>query len=513
MKKARVFMVWLCMFLVLFVGCTGNQKTKSVSENKTVKEEVKEDVKKDVKEEVKEDVTITYLRPGTEVENNGELLQAINDKLKADGMNLKLEIMYIPSDVFQDKLNMMLSTGDEFDLLCIMEDQKPFTSFVANEGIISITKYVEKSENLNRVIPSYMWESATINGEIYTIPANWCETADQNCCITFRRDKMKEFGLEDPQTKEDLLNMCKVFAENWKGENKPVVIPMYKEPFNYLFRTLDTYPFTVQKDLFFIDQQGNVKNWMETEEFKQCAEFFRELYEKGYVPEDVLSSGWSSWKTMLTGDFIWVDQCQLWDTEAIWEERIPGVELDTVYLNPKAPIFRMASFRNDTAVSSTSKYPEEAVKFMDWLYSSQENYDLMVYGIEGVTWKNEGGNQYTKIDPAFEFNPDWMIGNLNYIRYQKGTYEKFIDIMGKEKPEAQNAIGLNFVFDPSAVADEYVTCQAEVVQSVYPIKLGLVSYEEGYKAALERMKAAGIDKVIEEYQKQMNEYLKQKGNN
>ena len=50
----------------------------------------------------------------------------------------------------------------------------------------------------------------------------------------------------------------------------------------------------------------------------------------------------------------------------------------------------------------------------------------MVYGIEGVTWKNEGGNQYTKIDPAFEFNPDWMIGNLNYIRYQKGTYEKVI---------------------------------------------------------------------------------------
>ena len=94
MKKARVFMVWLCMFLVLFVGCTGNQNTKSVSENKTEKEEVKEEVKQDVKE----DVTITYLRPGTEVENNGELLQAINDKLKADGMNLKLEIMYIPSE-------------------------------------------------------------------------------------------------------------------------------------------------------------------------------------------------------------------------------------------------------------------------------------------------------------------------------------------------------------------------------------------------------------------------------
>ena len=101
----------------------------------------------------------------------------------------------------------------------------------------------------------------------------------------------------------------------------------------------------------FIAQEGNVKNWLETDEFRQCAEFFRTLYEGGYIPEDVLSSGWSSWNTMLTGDFIWVDQCQLWDTVDVWQERIPGVELDTIYLNEDAPQFRSSSFRNDTAVS------------------------------------------------------------------------------------------------------------------------------------------------------------------
>lgn len=454
-----------------------------------------------------EKTVVTYLRPGTEVEHNAELVQAINDKLDADGTGLQLEIMYIPSDVFQDKVSMMLSTGEAFDLLCVMEDQKPFTSFIASEGIIPITEYVEQSENLKRVIPDYMWESATVNGEIYTIPANWCEQADQNNCITIRREKLEEFGLEDPQTMDDLLNMCRVFTENWDGANKPVVIPMYKEPFTYLFRTLDTYPFTVQKDLIFIDQEGNVKNWLETDEFRQCADFFHTLYQEGYVPEDVLSAGWSSWNTMLTGDFIWVDQCQLWDTEAVWQERIPGVELDTIYLNQDAPQFRSSSFRNDTAVSSTSENPEAAVKFMDWMYASQENYDLMVYGVEGLTWNDVGDGLYTKVDPSFEFNADWMIGNLEYVRYQEGTYDKFIQIMGEEKPDAINSVALNFVFDPSNVADEYAACQAEVEQSIYPIKLGLVSYEEGYENALARMKAAGIDKVVEEYQKQLDAYL------
>ena len=92
-------------------------------------------------------------------------MQAINDKLDADGTGLQLEIKYISSDVFQDKVNMMLSSGEEFDLLCIMEDQTPFTSYIASEGITPITQYVEQSENLKRVIPEYMWESATVNAK------------------------------------------------------------------------------------------------------------------------------------------------------------------------------------------------------------------------------------------------------------------------------------------------------------------------------------------------------------
>ena len=42
---------------------------------------------------------------------------------------------------------------------------------------------------------------------------------------------------------------------------------------------------------------------------------------------------------------------------------------------------------------------------------------------------------------------------------------------------------------------------------MYPIKFGFVDYEEAYDAAIAKLKAAGLDKVIEEYQKQLNEYL------
>lgn len=40
-----------------------------------------------------------------------------------------------------------------------------------------------------------------------------------------------------------------------------------------------------------------------------------------------------------------------------------------------------------------------------------------------------------------------------------------------------------------------------------PIALGLVDYEENFPIALKRLKAAGIDKVVKEYKRQLNDWL------
>lgn len=85
----------------------------------------------------------------------------------------------------------------------------------------------------------------------------------------------------------------------------------------------------------------------------------------------------------------------MWGTEEYFQSLIPGCELDSIYLNPDATSFRPSAFRNSTGVSATSEHPAEAVQFMNWLYSEQDNYDAVVYGIEGVDWKDEGDRHYT----------------------------------------------------------------------------------------------------------------------
>ena len=457
--------------------------------------------------ETAEPVTITYVRPGNRPDNYDALIANVNDKLAEDGMNMKLEITYIASDVFQDKRAMAIPAGEEFDLICLMEDQKSFTSYVAMGALAPINDYLTGMDALNTAIPQSIWNSATIDGKIYTIPAFWTDLADQACCITLDRANLKKYGVDVPQTREDLLKMCEAYASNWEGNDTPYVIPMYKEPFTWLFRTLETYPFTVLDDLIFVDQEGNVKSWIETEEFKTCADFFATLYENGYVSPDILSTSWSSWNQLCSGNFIWCDGCQMWGSEEYFQGLIPGCELDSVYLAPEATTFRPAAFRNSTGVSATSTHPADAVRFMNWLYSEQDNYDAVVYGIEGESWKDEGDRHFTKLGNGEAFNDDWMIGNLSLLRTEVGTYPTFIDIMYTEKADAVDSIVMNFTFDPSEVATEYANCQALVTTEIYPIKLGIISFADGGQAAIDQLKAAGIDKVIEAYQTQLNAYL------
>lgn len=64
-----------------------------------------------------------------------------------------------------------------------------------------------------------------------------------------------------------------------------------------------------------------------------------------------------------------------------------------------------------------------------------------------------------------------------------------------------------FIFDSSNVQSELTNLQTEIISSIYPIKVGMVSYEDNIDAAIEKLKAAGLDKYMEEYRTQFKAYL------
>ena len=57
------------------------------------------------------------------------------------------------------------------------------------------------------------------------------------------------------------------------------------------------------------------------------------------------------------------------------------------------------------------------------------------------------------------------------------------------------------------VSTEYAQMQAVEQEYFNPMTSGIVSYEEGYEEAVKKLKEAGIDRFVEEYQRQFSEFI------
>jgi putative aldouronate transport system substrate-binding protein len=66
---------------------------------------------------------------------------------------------------------------------------------------------------------------------------------------------------------------------------------------------------------------------------------------------------------------------------------------------------------------------------------------------------------------------------------------------------------LGFRFDTTPVAAEYQNMMALRSEAIYLIKFGFVPYDEGYEAAIKKLKDASLDKVVQEYEKQFQAFL------
>ena len=105
--------------------------------------------------------------------------------------------------------------------------------------------------------------------------------------------------------------------------------------------------------------------------------------------------------------------------------------------------------------------------------------------------------------PLFQ-TPHWMFGKRELVRFLTTDHPKFIE--NTTSNFAPNEIyrlpNVGFNFNTEPVSSEYANCLAERSSAIWPLKLGVVEYGDYYAQARQKMKEAGLDKVVAEYAKQ-----------
>lgn len=268
-----------------------------------------------------------------------------------------------------------------------------------------------------------------------------------------------------------------------------------------------------------LDENGKLTiiNQFKEEDFRAAVLRATSWYDQGYIPRN------ASQVTMGVDNVdIW--PYTTWKPSEISAYASGGV---TKYMSVERfgePVYKQSYIMGTMwSVSKTSKNAARAVKFLNLLHTNSEVHNLLKFGVEGTHYellqpKGDTPGIVRSFTNSNYNNSDsrWILGNemLGYI-----TEEQSPTIWQETKAINEGALVpefIGFVFDRRPVINEIQACNAVFGEYTNRFKHGKDyreysgQYQTLYDEFIAKMDKAGAQKIIDEKQKQLDEWLASK---
>lgn len=454
-------------------------------------------------------VTLKFVFPLDAPKAQDEVTKALEKKLAEDGLNYKLQFTFVPFDQYWNKLSLIAASGEDQDItwthvVYIPNQVAKKTLAPLNSAIASYGKDIVANT------PKSAFKEVTVDGNIYGIP-RVMPMAEYGSFVQIRGDLRKKYKI--PEIK-DVAGMDKYLAAVAKNEKG--MIPYFNDPGRFLIREYGGDVAYYGGDYFdspiYIDPADKslkVRNTYDSTFFKKIFAKMREWQSKGYIPLDKnqvpdAEAALNSGKLAATQSFV-LKQTERIDT---FKASMPNAELENVYLHPEKPKYKLSSDDNVLAVFSSSKHVNEAIKFINWMRSSQENYDLFTYGIKGVNYKLIGNSiSYDGIAPEHDYQPvSWSWNDIKYYRFSKNISPQYAIALRNWDKTAVISPTLGFVPNFEPVKTEIAQINAVIGEYKPMLYNSKIDWDSTMTVFKKKLKDAGIDNVINEVQKQFNAF-------
>lgn len=474
-KKLSLFLILLVSAALFLVACGGNNSKQNVDEDGAY--------------------VIKWYTIGTPQKDTDKVFEEVN-KYTKEKINAVIDFTQIDWGDYNQKLQVMISSGEQFDLAYV--DGGNYYSYAQKGAFKELDDLLEThGKELKEILNPDLVEGIRVNGKIYGIPANK-EVARQTV-YTFNKRLVEkyDFDIESVKTLEDLEPMLQVIKEN-----EPNITPIatWKALLPFDFIITEDLPFAFRLD----GDTETVINPFEQEETMEIYKTMHKYYKAGYIEPDAATSK-NTWPMDLENWFVRTGGYQPY-ADLLWT-RSAGYEV--VSVPAEQPIITNISVSGSIqAISATSQNPEKVMEFLNLLNTDPYLRNLVDKGIEGVHYeKNEDGTIRDLPARIERYNmPSYSLGN-HFILYlyeddPQDKWEKFQEF----NESAIVAPGLGFHFNSDPVRSE-IAAISNVSNEFYPaLATGSVDPEVYLPRFNEKLKDAGLEKVMAEIQKQFDEW-------
>lgn len=455
------------------------------------------------KEGVKEEdvVTLTWYVP-LSPQDDLELVMEEAAKITVPLIGAKIDLKCIEASSFSERMNMNMAAGSKFDMT-FTGYVNPYLSAVNKGGLMDITELIEKeTTELKKSLPDYAWEAAEVDGKIYAVP-NFQIYAPPTSLLMIK-DVVEEYGLDYKNVKK--MSDLEPFLEKVK-ENEPNLYP-YKPHYGTSAWLNDKYE-TIQSGVAIRTDGSSPEVFFlyETPEYIEVLQTLHEWYKKGYIRSDLLSVGDES-ADIKFGKYV-VSQSG-WAPGAEVSAKINNGNKDMIIQPIMKPyLTKEKALATMIGIGRGSQHPEKAIKMIELLNTNKELYNLISYGIEGKHYTKDADGKISIIpDSGYVTNAAWMFGNQFNSYVQVGQDDDVWEQTKKVNDDSIKSPLLGFVLDTAPIKNEI--SQVSAVSGEYSEKSFIVDGLGRREEMMKKLDQAGRQKILQEIQKQVNEYWKTK---
>ena len=505
------------MALLLALGisaCGNNEKVEEEKKTETTEpantEETKEEGKEEKKEEGKKEAskdgvpTITYLNIGTPQAGTEETVAKINEYLDEKDAGYHLNLVFYDWGDYEQRLQLASSTGEDWDLAFTASWAGPYKTLVSKNALMDLTDLMEGKEFVDLINPD-MIKGASVDGKVYGIPAAYPGVVAANQFV-WTKSWVDKYNI-DYKNIQDIKELEPILKDIKE-----------KEGMEYPFGVSKDFLFAMPKPVYQVtdgvavrEEDGKLKayNLYADDLFKEQIMIMKDYMDKGYIspsaPQVEAGTVMPEEEVLVTEGEGEPGSAPIWSV-APRNEVVSNIIGENVVISNDKATGKMIS------INSQSENPELAMDFINRMFTDQKLQDMLSYGIEGKNFEYVDGKvKKHNIDgdgvendydvPSFTF---LCAFNRTPLEGAPGVGDEEFDKEAKEFEDKLVASPvLGFTLDESNIATEIANVQQ--TQEEYKVNLKTGAFDESYyDEFLEKLNTAGIEKVIEEVQKQLD---------